>query len=61
VYEDGSQVEPPIAVCEIQGYYFAALQSAPGSYSRSSAFARLTSEVTNAHIYSDGRPQPERA
>ncbi|MDQ4132978.1 MAG: amylo-alpha-1,6-glucosidase, partial [Actinomycetota bacterium] len=26
VYEDGRQVEPPLAVCEIQGYYFASLQ-----------------------------------
>jgi glycogen debranching enzyme len=28
VYEDGSLVDPPIAACELQGYYYAALQSA---------------------------------
>ncbi|MBD3345131.1 MAG: hypothetical protein GF401_08735 [Chitinivibrionales bacterium] len=28
VYEDGTLVEPPIATCEIQGYYYAALQTA---------------------------------
>lgn len=28
VYEDGRHVEPPIAVCEIQGYYYAALEFA---------------------------------
>ena len=26
VYSGGTQVEPPIATCEVQGYYFAALQ-----------------------------------
>jgi glycogen debranching enzyme len=26
VYEDGRQVEPPVAACEVQAYYFAALQ-----------------------------------
>ena len=26
VYEDGRQVEPPLATCEIQGYYYAAMQ-----------------------------------
>jgi glycogen debranching enzyme len=25
-HEDGTQAEPPIAACEVQGYYFAALQ-----------------------------------
>lgn len=28
VHEDGSQATPPIAACEIQGYYYAALQAA---------------------------------
>ncbi len=28
VYEDGTLVPPPVATCELQGYYYAALQSA---------------------------------
>lgn len=44
VYEDGSLVPTPIATCELQGYYYAALQSA-------SFFSFLLKEVNNGWAY----------
>jgi len=44
VYEDGTLVEPPIASCEVQGYYYAALQVA-------SVFATLLGAPRDALEY----------